>query len=92
MNWTSHRNSGTFIEKESARSANPVSMGFEILYCARCGTRVLGGDFGSGRAFRVGLRPICSGCIRRELAEIVTVPGSPIAVGGMRRLRRPRRW
>jgi len=92
MDWTSHRDCRTFIEKEPAPPANPVSMGFEILYCARCGHRVLGGDFGSGRAFRVGLRPICSGCIRRELAAIVTVPGLPIAVGGMRRLRRRRRW
>jgi len=65
-------------------------MGFEILYCARCGNRLLGGDFGSGRAFRVGLRPICCGCIRRELAEIVTVPGRPLVVRGARRLgRRP---
>lgn len=67
-------------------------MGFEILYCARCGNRVLSGDFGCGRAFRVGLRPICSACIRRELAAIVTVPGTPLVVQGMRRLgRRPLR-
>jgi hypothetical protein len=92
MVWTSHRGSRTFIEKEIPLPANPVSMGFEILYCARCGDRVLSGDFGSGRAFRVGLRPICSGCIRRELAAIVTVPERPLIVHGLRRIRRRRLW
>jgi hypothetical protein len=73
MDWTSHRDSRTFTEKEPALPANPVSMAFEILYCARCGHRILGGDFDSGRAFRVGLRPICSACIRREpAAPLVT--------------------
>ena len=92
MDWTSHRISRTFTEKELERPANPVSMGFEILYCARCGDRVLSADFGAGRAFRVGLRPICSACIRRELAAIVTVPDRPLVVRGMRRLRRRPLW
>jgi hypothetical protein len=66
-------------------------MGFEILYCARCGDRVLSGDLAAGRAFRVGLRPICAGCIRRELAAIVTVADQPPVLRGTRRLGRRRR-
>jgi hypothetical protein len=71
--------------REIRRSRESQSMGFEILYCARCGNRVLSGDFGCGRAFRVGLRPICSGCIRRELAAIATAPGRPIVLRGLAR-------
>jgi len=60
-------------------------MGFEILYCARCGNRISGEDFGVGRAFRVGPRSVCSGCIRKEIA--VTGPEQPLVLRRCRRLR-----
>jgi len=60
-------------------------MGHEILYCARCGNRISGEDFGLSRAFRVGDRSVCSGCIRKELA--VTGPARPLVLRRCRRLR-----
>jgi len=60
-------------------------MGHEILYCARCGTRISGEDFGTGRAFRIGPRSVCSGCIRKELAAVA--PERPVVLRRFRRLR-----
>jgi hypothetical protein len=60
-------------------------MGHEILYCARCGTRISGEDFGNGRAFRIGARSVCSLCIRKELATVA--PERPVVLRRSRRLR-----
>ena len=55
----------------------------EILYCARCGTRICGEDFGWGRAFRLGARSVCFVCIRKEVAA----QDGPIILRRCRRLR-----
>jgi len=60
----------------------------EILYCARCGTRICGEDFGWGRAFRVGARSVCFACVRKELA--VAAQDGPILLRRCRRLHRIR--
>jgi len=60
-------------------------MGHEILYCARCGNRISGEDFGIGRAFRLGARSVCAGCIRKELA--VVGEARPVVLRRCRRLR-----
>jgi hypothetical protein len=38
-------------------------MGHEIVYCARCATRLTGADFDRGKAFRAGDRIVCSACL-----------------------------
>jgi hypothetical protein len=37
-------------------------MGQEILYCSRCQTRIVGGDFERGEAYRVGEQVACGKC------------------------------
>jgi len=37
-------------------------MGQEIIYCSRCQTRIVGGDFEKGDAYRVGEQPVCAKC------------------------------
>lgn len=60
-------------------------MGHELLYCARCGNRISGEDFGLSRAFRLGARAVCAGCIRKELALAGEYP--QIAMRPRKRLR-----
>jgi len=60
-------------------------MGHELLYCARCGTRISGEDFGLARAFRLGNRSVCLGCIRKELA--LSGADRPLVLRRCRRLR-----
>ena len=62
-------------------------MGFEILYCARCGTRILGEDFDRGTALWVGDRGVCWGCVRKELAVTRSVAGRPVVLRRYRRLK-----
>ena len=49
-------------------------MGQEILYCSRCRTRVVSGDFEKGEAFRIGEEVACNKCGMALLAK------APVAV------------
>ncbi len=42
------------------------SMGQEIVYCAKCASRILSSDFDKGRAFRIGNRTLCKDCALEE--------------------------
>ena len=64
------------------------AMGLEILYCARCRLRILGADFDRARAFRVGLRPVCADCVRKELAQAGGAGDGPVVLRRCRRLGR----
>jgi hypothetical protein len=44
-------------------------MGQEILYCSRCQTRIVGGDFEKGDAYRVGEQVVCGKCGMDLLAK-----------------------
>jgi hypothetical protein len=37
-------------------------MGFEIVYCAACGSRLMSADFAEGRAIRTGRGACCVPC------------------------------
>jgi hypothetical protein len=62
-------------------------MGFEIVYCARCGNRILREAFDRHRAFWVGARGVCSDCVRKELAMTHAAPGRPVVLRNCRLLR-----
>lgn len=49
-------------------------MGQEIIYCSRCQTRIVGGDFDRGDAFRVGEESVCGKCGMELLSK------APVAV------------
>ena len=49
-------------------------MGQEIVYCAKCQVRIVGGDFEKGEAYRVGDQAACHTCAMRMLAT------APLAV------------
>lgn len=45
-------------------------MGQEIVYCHRCQTRLTGGDFERGRAFRINNNSTCAECAKPFLAAL----------------------
>ncbi len=45
-------------------------MGQEIVYCFKCLTRLTGGDFEKGKAFRSGLKVSCKACLPELLAGL----------------------
>ncbi len=45
-------------------------MGQEVVYCHRCLTRLLGGDFDTGKAFRTGDQISCAACTQEILASL----------------------
>lgn len=49
-------------------------MGQEIVYCAKCRVRIVGGDFDKGEAYRVGEEAACHKCAMEMLAT------APLAV------------
>lgn len=49
-------------------------MGHEIVYCAKCQVRIVGGDFEKGEAYRVGEQAVCQTCALGMLAT------APVAV------------
>jgi len=49
-------------------------MGQEIVYCAKCQVRIVGGDFEKGEAYRVGDEAACHKCAMQMLAT------APVAV------------
>ncbi|HEX7901025.1 MAG TPA: LamG-like jellyroll fold domain-containing protein [Planctomycetota bacterium] len=48
----------------------PGGMGQEIVYCFKCLTRLIGGDFEKGKAFRYGPRVSCKACLPHLLQEL----------------------
>ena len=60
-------------------------MGFEIVYCARCCSRILSEDFHKGRAYWVYDRAVCMDCIRRELAALPPSAAQPPVLRSARR-------
>ncbi len=45
-------------------------MGQEIVYCLRCNSRLLAGEFESGGAFYVDGKPSCVDCVMGRLSEL----------------------
>src|SRR5262245_10730893 len=45
-------------------------MGQEIVYCYKCLTRLTGGEFEKGKAFRFGLKVSCKECLPDLLATL----------------------
>src|SRR5689334_5906527 len=50
-------------------------MGQEILYCNKCGKRLVGDDFTRGRAHTFNHRQYCTGCVPQQHSG--TLPASP---------------
>jgi hypothetical protein len=45
-------------------------MGQEIVYCSRCRSRLLAGDFGAGKAVWVSGKPACAECVMALLGDL----------------------
>ena len=49
-------------------------MGQEILYCNKCGKRLVGDDFTRGRAHTYNNRQYCTKCLPQQHAAVPTAP------------------
>lgn len=58
-----------------AKGYNYPCMGQEILYCNKCGKRLVGDDFTRGRAHTFNHRQYCTGCLPQRHSG--TVPAAP---------------